>query len=304
MTFFRPDQQLQGFCDRLVHTTCGEFSIEPNQIALTLLVYDAASIRDTATDPVSFWSRKLRGCGYRSQELTYPASLVKLFYMVALHEWFEQGMISVTPEIDRALRDTIVDSSNDATGLIVDVLSGTTGGSELADGPFRTWQYQRQIVNRYFHNLGIPEYSNINVCQKTWCDGPYGRERAFYGVGMENRNMLTSIATSHLLHLIIGGMAVTRERSSAMRQLLGRSLAPETLAADPYNQVTGFLGAGLPPESQLWSKAGLTSKVRHDAAYVEILDKPAFNLIVFTEGHATNEEILPFIASTIVQEAI
>lgn len=303
MTFFRPDRQLQEFCDRLINNSCGKFAIAANQISLTLLVHESESIRDTATDLVGFWSRKLRGCSYRDQELTYPASIVKLFYMVALHEWFEQGMISATTEIERALRDMIVDSSNDATGLIVDVLSGTTGGPELSDGPFRTWQYQRQIVNRYFHGLGVAEYSNINVCQKTWCDGPYGRERAFYGQNMENRNMLTTNATAHLLHLIIGGMAVNRERSTAMRELLSRSLQSEALSADPYNQVTGFLGAGL-SEAQIWSKAGQTSKVRHDAAYVEIPGKPAFTLIVFTEGHANNEEILPFICSSVVAEAI
>ena len=87
-----------------------------------------------------------------------------------------------------------------------------------------------------------------------------------------------------------------------MQKLLSRSIKPEALVADPENQVTGFLGGGLPQTAQLWSKAGLMSKVRHDAAYVEIPDKSAFTIAVFTEGHAQNEEILPFISSQLVAQ--
>ncbi len=303
MTFFQPDRKLQDACDRLIDIVCSKYPLNRNQIAMTLLVYDAESIVDYAeVEGSNFWNRKMRGYSHRGIELVYPASIIKLFYMVALHEWLDKGMLSLTNETERALRDMIVDSSNDATALIVDVLSGTTGGPELASGPFATWQHQRQIVNRYFHNLDVPEYGLINACQKTWCDGPYGREREFYGENMENRNMLTTEATAHLLHSIIGGMAISRDRAQSMRQLLYRSIDPQDLAADPYNQVTGFLGGGLPETAKLWSKAGLTSKVRHDAAYMEIPGNPAFMLIVFTEGDADNQEVLPFICSSVMHE--
>jgi beta-lactamase class A len=80
-----------------------------------------------------------------------------------------------------------------------------------------------------------------------------------------------------------------------------RSLDPADLAADPENQVTGFLGAGVPAIAQVWSKAGLTSQVRHDAAYIEIPEQRPYLLVVFTEGkpHSTNEAILPFISQQI-----
>jgi beta-lactamase class A len=305
MPFFQPDRKLQDGCDRLIDTVCSRYPLTRHQIAMTLLVYDAESIVDyVEVEGGNFWNRKMRGYSHRGIELVYPASIIKLFYMVALHEWLDKGMLSLTSETERALRDMIVDSSNDATALIVDVLSGTTGGPELSSGPFTTWQYQRQIVNRYFHNLDVPEYGLINACQKTWCDGPYGREREFYGENMENRNMLTTEATAHLLHSIIGGMAISRDRAQAMRQLLYRSIAPKDLAADPYNQVTGFLGEGLPETAKLWSKAGLTSKVRHDAAYIEIPGNTAFMLVAFSEGDADNQEVLPFITRSVVNEVI
>ena len=71
--------------------------------------------------------------------------------------------------------------------------------------------------------------------------------------------------------------------------------------AGEENQVTGFLGEGLPKNAQLWSKAGWTSKVRHDAAYIEVPNKQPYLLTVFTEGqeNASNPQILPFISQAI-----
>jgi beta-lactamase class A len=71
-----------------------------------------------------------------------------------------------------------------------------------------------------------------------------------------------------------------------MQELLARSLAAEERAADPENQVDGFLGDGLPEGSQLWSKAGWMSQARHDAAYVEVPGQKPFLLVAFSEGPA------------------
>ncbi len=302
MTFFSTNQNLQKFGDSLISETSAKFSISSNQFALTLIAYDQPSIINTATDPLTFWHQKISGYSHQGAELIYPASVVKLFYMVALQEWANSRMLAITPEIARAERDMIVDSSNDATGFIVDILTGTTSGGELTDAPFATWKSQRQIVNRYFSSLEISDYKNLNICQKTWCDGPYGRERAFYGEDMANRNLLTTNATAHLLHSIISGIAVSSDCAQHMQTLLKRSLNPDDLSRDPENQVSGFLGGGLPESAQIWSKAGLMSKVRHDAAYIEIPDKSAFTVVVFTEGCAQNSEILPFISSKIATE--
>ena len=90
-------------------------------------------------------------------------------------------MATPSAELDRAIRDMIIDSSNDATSLVVDTLTGTTSGPELSAGPFTTWQAQRNLINRYYQSLGWAELEPLNINQKTWSDGPYGRERAFVG---------------------------------------------------------------------------------------------------------------------------
>jgi Beta-lactamase enzyme family len=305
--FFQRDDELAGWGDRVLEATWAAFpGLARNQIAMTWVVYDQP-IANTggALTAEAFWQHPVRGFAYRGVECIYPASVVKLFYLVAVHEWLAQGMIAPSAELERAVRDMIVDSSNDATSLVVDVLTGTTSGPELPSGPFETWKQQRNLVNRYFQSLNWSELEAINVNQKTWCDGAYGRERVFLGELLENRNRLTTDAVARLLHAIVGGVAVSSERSQSMMGLLKRSLDPADLAADPENQVGGFLGEGLPLGAGLWSKAGLMSRVRHDAAYVELPDQRSFLLVVFTEGreHSQNEAILPFVAQR-VGEAI
>ncbi|MFM7407326.1 MAG: serine hydrolase [Cuspidothrix sp.] len=305
MVFFNQDEQLENIGNEILEATWSKFTnLTREQIALTWVVYDPPVPVNTggALTPDAFWDHGVRGFNYRGGERIYPASIVKLFYLVAVHEWLEKGMSNTTKELERALSDMIIDSSNDATSLIVDILSGTTSGPELPTGPFETWKYQRQIINRYYHSLGWEETKGINVCQKTWGDGPYGRERSFYGEMFENRNMLTTDATARLLHSIVGGVAVSSGRSQTIMKLLNRSLNPNDLPQDvEEDQVTGFLGVGLSPNSQIWSKAGWTSSVRHDAAYIESPDQRPYLLVVFTEGkaNAKSREILPFVSEKI-----
>ncbi len=306
MLFFHRDEALNQLGEQILEAAWATFpELARNQIAMTWIVYDEPVPVNTggALRPEEFWRYPVRGFAYHGSELFYPASIVKLFYLVAVQEWLEQGMIMPSAELDRAIRDMIVDSSNDATSLVMDMLSGTTSGPELPHGPFETWQYQRNIVNRYFQSLNWVELEGINANQKTWCDGAYGREQVFLGEQRQNRNQLTTNATARLLHSIVGGVAVSSARSQAMMALLKRSLDPADLEANSENQVSGFLGAGLPQTAQLWSKAGWMSQVRHDAAYIEIPGLRPYLLVVFTEGKAQsqNDALLPFVAQQIMK---
>jgi Beta-lactamase enzyme family len=306
MTFFRQDEQLETLGTSIIEAAKAEFTgLTSDRIAITWIVYDPPVRVNTggALSSDEFWKYQPRGFGNRASERVYPASIVKLFYLVAVWEWAEKGMIKTSPELERAVRDMIVDSSNDATSLVVDVLTGTTSGPELPPGPFETWKQQRNLVNRYFQSLNWLDLQDININQKTWCDGPYGRERAFLGELMDNRNMLTTNAVARLLHSIVGGVAVSAKASQDMMSLMKRCLEPAELEADCNNQVTSFLGNGLPLAAKLWSKAGLTSQVRHDAAYIELPNLRPYLLVVFTEGkeNSKNEEILPFISRQFVE---
>lgn len=306
MSFFQSNDQLQGQGQEILEQVWAKFPwLAQNQVALTWLVYDPPFITNTggSISPLEFWQYPVRGFSYRGVECIYPASVIKLFYLVAAHEWLETGMMQLASELERAMGDMIIDSSNDGTGLVVDMLTGTTSGPELPSEPFQVWQHQRNIVNRYFQSLGWPELNTINVNQKPWGDGPYGREQAFVGETRENRNRLTTEATARLLHSIVGGVSVSGVRSQAMLDLMLRNLDPQELAKDPENQVTGFIGGGVPLNAKVWSKAGWTSTVRHDAAYIELPHRQPYLLVVFTEGKqaSDNAEVIPFISAKIAE---
>ncbi|MBP7377431.1 MAG: hypothetical protein KA956_13235, partial [Pyrinomonadaceae bacterium] len=121
------------------------------------------------SDPLQY-----RSASFRGNDQMYTASVVKMFYMAALERQLEDGKIKMSPELERGLKDMIVDSSNDATGYILDVLSSTSSGAELPQKQFEAWQTKRNRVNRWFASMG---YTNINVNQKTFCEDAYGIEQ-------------------------------------------------------------------------------------------------------------------------------
>ena len=279
-------RSLQDLVDRAAKTTLERFAdkkLQDNELSITLI-----DLRDTKR-PVT--------ASFHGNERIYPASVVKLFYLVAAHRWLEDKKIEQTPELTRALRDMIVDSSNEATQYVVDVLTHTTGGYELPPKEMEQWQYARNAMNRYFTSLG---YTNINVNQKTFCEDAYGRERVSRGPNGENRNKLTTDATARLMMEIVTGKAANPARTAAMLELLKRDYTAQS--EDPDNQGRGFTGIALQGREgfHLWSKAGWTSTTRHDVAYIETPDGAKFVLATFTTGHANEREIIPTVARIVI----
>ena len=193
----------------------------------------------------------------------------------------------------------IVDSSNDATNYILDVLTDTGSGGELAANDLEIFGEKRNAVNRYYDSLG---FTNINVNQKTYCEDAYGRERQFRRGGT-NRNMLTTDATARLLAEIVTGKAVSMERSRQMLDLLKRDFSGTS--SDVDDQAHGFTAIALKKlnltGAKLWSKAGWTSKTRHDAAYLETPDGAKLVMVIFTENFANERDIIPTVAGKILK---
>ncbi len=282
-----PKPSLQDVVDRAVKTTLERFAdkkLEEKQLSVTLIDLGDAQRPVTAS--------------FRGNERVYPASVVKLFYLVAAHRWLEDKKIELTPELSRALRDMIVDSSNEATQYVVDVLTHTTSGYELPAKEMEEWQYKRNAMNRYFSGLG---YTNINVNQKTFCEDAYGRESVSRGPNGENRNKLTTDATARLLMEIVTGKVATRERTAMMMDLLKRDYTGSTNDGD--DQGHGFTGIALKgvAGARLWSKAGWTSTTRHDVAYIELPDGRKFVVATFTTEHSNERDIIPTVARAVME---
>ena len=227
---------------------------------------------------------------YHGDAPFYPASLVKLFFMV---ETYHQGKL--TPEIERALREMIQVSDNDAAAFLLDILTDTASGSELEGKALEDFIERRRKLNRYFASLGY----DISAMIKPWSFGPFGRDMQIMGEKVINRNRASANSFASLLLWIVRRHAISPQASEAMLALLERPLSPPR---PTENQVKEFFGESLPPGSKLWSKEGDTSEVRHDAAYVELPNGRKLIIVILTRGAADDKALLPSIGKQLLTE--
>ncbi|MCO6510168.1 MAG: serine hydrolase [Aridibacter famidurans] len=278
-----PSEKLKATVDNAVAETLREFS------AKGLTEKDVAVSVIDLSDP-----SKAVSAGFRGNIPIYPASVVKMFYMAAIHRWDADGKLKIEGEVERGLRDMITVSSNDATGYILDVLTATASGAELPEKEFAEWAFKRNSVNRYYSSLG---YRNINVNQKTFCEDAYGIEQQFRNYRGENRNMLTTDAAARLMYEIATGRAVSAERSRKMMELMARDWEKPVKSPEYKEFISHALSTGM----KLWSKEGWTSKTRHDAAYIEAPDGRKAVIVIFTENFAGEIGIVPGIARRVLE---
>jgi len=215
----------------------------------------------------------------------YPASVIKLFFMVeAFHQKKEND-----PDMPRALKEMIVMSDNDATAFVLDTISDTCSGPQLQGRALNKFMEKRRAVNQWVGPMGY----DVSAMMKPWSFGPFGRDMQILGPNRENRNRATANAFASLLLWIVRGRAVSTQASQAMMALLERPLNP---ARKDENQVKEFAGEALPAGAKLWSKAGWTSEVRHDAAYVELPDGRKYIIVIMTKDQPEDVKLLPAMA--------
>jgi len=228
---------------------------------------------------------------YNGDAPFYPASVIKLFFMA---ETFHQKK-EAERDVDRALKEMIRVSDNDAAAFIVDTISDTCSGPWLEGRALAKFIEKRRVVNRWLQPMGY----DVSAMAKPWSFGPFGRDTEVVGENKENRNRASANAVASLLLWIVRGRAVSRGASGAMLGLLERPLNPPR---SDENQVKEFIGEALPATAHLWSKAGWMSEVRHDAAYIEMPGGQKLIVVVFTRGAADDVKLVPAIARHVLEE--
>ena len=239
------------------------------------------------------------GYGINQEKKYYPASIVKLVYGLAIHDWIAKKRIILNEQIENAVFNMLQYSSNDATSFIIDLLTGTTSGLSIEGVVWDQWKYQREIINDWLISLGWDEVKEFNCCQKTWEDGPYGREKDFYDQNNQNRNSMSTYGTAKILEDIILNK-IYLENNVKLKDFLFRNLVKDQ-KKENNNQVKGFLGEGLPQNTPFWSKAGLMSQARHDAAWWLNNKYSQTLLVVFGNGEifANDTSFLPELSQAI-----
>lgn len=257
----------------------------------TLKAYPKLKAEDLAISVLDVTQPHMVARGdYHGDAPFYPASVIKLFFMADVYGTHKEKI----GDVDRALREMIVVSDNDATAYLVDILADTVPGPPLQGRALQRYIERRRAINKRFEKLGYAD--TVSAMMKPWSFGPFGVDLQVLGENRVHRNKLTANATASLLLWIVRRRA---PGSHEMMTLMQRPLAPQR---EGENQVKEFIGEALPTGAQLWSKAGWTSEVRHDAAYVELPDGPKFILVIFTRGTADDVTLIPAAARNVIAE--
>jgi len=276
------DPELESELARIAGKLLTDFagsSLTSENLAITLI--------DLSSNPP-------KRASYHGRIPFHPASVVKLFYFVYAYDLIHRNQLTLDTALQQGFTDMIVDSGNDATSYVVDRITGTTSGPELWGEAFKAFVDARNGPNRYYKALGY----DISANGKTWCEGLYGREKQIFGPNRENRNRATSDVFAALMLSLATRNAVSPASDEAMLRLLKRPIPGQT--GTDGGQVKDLTGESLPPGSKLWSKAGWTSEVRHDLAYVELQSGRKYVLAAMTRGASEDKTILPALSKEIV----
>jgi len=227
---------------------------------------------------------------HKDKEPRFPASIAKLFWMVAFFGELEAGKNDSYLISEENLYKMIQNSDNEPASDVLDWLTDTQSGSNLSKDELNIWKNKRDSVNRFFRKAN---YQYVNISQKNFpvpklkLLKPEGRELQIRG-NQSNplRNSLTTYETARLLYEINTRQSVSQDSSRKMQDLLRRDYEKEKLKE--YDSIKGFLGERLlSSKIKLYSKAGWTSDSRQDAAVVVSHDgKTKYILVIFGDDPA------------------
>jgi hypothetical protein len=226
---------------------------------------------------------------YRGDVSYYPCSVVKLCFLSYYESRKQAGKLSDTPELVRAVKDMITVSSNDATGFVVDSITGTTSGPELSGAEWERWKAKRNVVNDWYRGRG---YTNLNANQKTFCEDAYGREQAFRDGG-KNRNRMSAAEAARIFKEIVRGEVAAEALTDEMLMLLSRDVTGTEPLEDLELEDARLAGEKLPKGSRVWAKSGDAYDFHHLVARVALPNGSDFIVAVFTQGVKKVPEVIP-----------
>lgn len=253
---------------------------------------------------------------FEDNQPRYPASVVKLFWLVVLFGQYEKGILPPGKISEKFLSDLIRDSDNEAGSLVLDTITKSESGSYLPSETIKAWKAKRDTVNSFFKKAG---YTNINISQKTYpipylkMNLPVGRDKQIRDKNLklrdkENnpiRNYLTTQSVARLFWEIYSNQSISDFYSNEMKKLLIRDLNPAAWKNKPYNAIKGFLGEGLPPDTNFYSKMGWTFNNRNDAAIIVSPDRNiSYILVVFGDDKSfyQDKSFLPEASRLVYQQ--
>jgi hypothetical protein len=253
---------------------------------------------------------------YQQEQLRYPASVAKLFWMAVLYGEIQKGILRDEQAFTGDLEKMLVKSDNEAASHIIDQMTETTSGPDLAGEELQAWLSKRYQMNSFFEQAG---YGTIDISQKTFpipsekLYEPKGRDLQMRGdLQKPIRNKVTTQQTARLMYEIVKGQAVSSEYSKKMAGWLIKDLNLEIWQkldpnAGDFNPVRTFFGESLPKNVYFLSKAGWTSSTRQEVAFIRTNNnKTAYILTIFAEDktYAKDGNIFPQMSRLVFERMV
>jgi beta-lactamase class A len=294
-TSFKPSDKLQKIVDRIV-TYSSSNKLPVSALSVTLI--------DVNTGEKA---------GYNSSIGRYPASVVKLFLLVAIYQKIDAKEADAK-SIEKAIVPMILQSDNDGASQIVDTLTKTKStAGDLPEPELIIQKQKRQNLNDFFHKAGYG--TNLNVSQKTFpiprenMEEPRGLDRQLRGGDPQKpiRNKLTTDDAARLMDEIVTDRSISPAISQKMKKLLSRNIDPnfwKKIPIEDFNPVESFFGEGLPVNKaeNIVSKAGWTPLARQEVAFIQSKDgKTRYILAIFGDdaAYGKNKKIFPEISALV-----
>ena len=214
--------------------------------------------------------RWLRGA-VEGQRLAYPASCVKLAFLVGAVHWCAAR--DRAPDcLDDSVRPMIVESDNVAAGGVVDTITGAPNAAvEGTDAD--AWLERRAYIERVLERAGLLDEQRLLT--KTYPsnsgDEPTGLEKL--ALERHGRNAMSADAAARLMLAVASG-AIEPQATLYMRSLLRR----------PSFSGHSSLGSGLPPGSLHLNKIGNAYDTLEDVMYAELPNGRRLVIAAFSNG--------------------
>lgn len=242
----------------------------------------------------------------KDDSIYYPASLIKLFAAFLTKFKIQQNLKSFIkmrdpsdPEFGSrtngddlydAISETLKHSDNDALGLLVDFISDTTSGLRLHDGEYESFKAKRISIEQFFRSRSYTEF--LRLRNKCFSFAPYGRDRQL--VFEDGDEIMSNRVSINDINKIMKDIKLNYPD---LLPLMKRDFD------DIEDEHIKFIAAGLSEFrddiSEFYSKAGWTSKVRHDAALIKTNSGDEFLFVIMTRGLSKHNDLIPEIAREI-----
>ncbi|NBD33284.1 MAG: hypothetical protein GVY17_10030 [Cyanobacteria bacterium] len=284
---------------------------------ITLCIASDFSTRDLSITLIDINNKTI--AQYQGNQLQYPASIAKLFWLVVLYGYDQKGIINLDSELANEVDKMMAKSDNESASYIIDQITQAASGAMRSDKQFNAWYKRRIQLNKFFKVAG---YSNLNITQKTfpipyleeYGKRPKGLDLQMRHLGNRDksnpiRNKLKTWHAARLMYEIVNNQAISPRYSQKIQDHLERNLHPQAWKnIDPrfeFNPVQAFFGESLPTNIRFLSKAGWTSSTRQEVAYIETPDQETkYILAIFAEdkSYAKNWNIFPKLSKYVFQE--